>query len=150
MSRENVDLVRRAYEALAQHDPLGDWSWFFAEFAHEDLELRPAGTYLDAAPSYRGREEWAGFWRDFSSVWDEWHYDRDAFEFFDAGDRVVVFARAVGTGKGSGVEVTLEEAHVWTVNGGKVELAVSYTDREEALRDAGLRDGDRPVDESAS
>lgn len=119
---------------------LGDWSWFLDEFAHEDLELRPAETYLDAAPSYKGREGWSRFWRDFSSAWEEWHWDPDAFEFFDAGDKVVVFARAIGKGKGSGVEVTQDEAHLWTVRDGKAQLGVSYMDREEALRDAGLRD----------
>ena len=94
--------------------------------------------YLDAASTYRGREGWAQFWRDFSSVWDEWHFDSDAFEFFDAGDQVVVFARAVGKGKGSGVDVAQEEAHIWTIRDGKMQLGVSYTDREEALKAAGL------------
>jgi ketosteroid isomerase-like protein len=138
MSQENVEIVRRAYERLAENDPLGDWSWFFEEFAHDELELRPAGMYLDAAPSYRGREEWAQFWRDFSSGWEEWHFDPDAFEFFDAGEQVVVFARPVGIGKESGIEVTQDEAHVWTVRNSRMLLAVSYTDRTEALEAAGL------------
>jgi ketosteroid isomerase-like protein len=66
------------------------------------------------------------------------HYDPDALEFFDAGDRVVVFARAVGKGKASGLEVAQDEAHVWTVRDGKLQLCVSYVDRAEALRAAGL------------
>ena len=138
MSEENVEIVRRAYERLGEGDPLGDWSWFFEEFAHDELELRPAGMYLDAASSYQGREGWAQFWRDFSSVWEEWHFDPDAFEFFDAGEQVVVFARAVGIGKGSGVVVTQDEAHLWTISDGKMLLGVSYMDRTEALEAAGL------------
>ena len=138
MSEENVEFVRRAYERLAQNDPLGDWTWFFDEFAHEDLELRPAGMYLDAAHSYRGREGWAQFWRDFSSVWEEWRFDPEAFEFLDAGDKVVVFARAVGRGKGSGIEIAQDEAHLWTLRDGRVAVGTSYPDREDALRDAGL------------
>jgi ketosteroid isomerase-like protein len=139
MSQENVEIVRRAYERLGEGDPLGDWSWFFDEFAHDDLELRPAGTYLDAAASYHGREGWARFWRDFSSVWEEWHFDPDAFEFFDAGESVVVFARAEGTGKGSGVRVTQDEAHLWTISDARMRLGVSYMNRAEALEAAGLR-----------
>ena len=54
MSQENVEIVRRAYEQLAEQDALGDWSWFFEEFAHSELELHPQGTYLDAEGSYRG------------------------------------------------------------------------------------------------
>jgi hypothetical protein len=53
MSEENNELVRRAYAALAGHDPLGDWSWFLDDFAHDDLELRPAATGLDATSSYK-------------------------------------------------------------------------------------------------
>jgi ketosteroid isomerase-like protein len=142
MSRENVELVRRAYERLGENDPLGDWSWFFEEFAHDDLELRPAGTYLDAAPRYQGRNGWAQFWQDFSSGWEEWHFDADAFEFFDAGEKVVVFARSVGIGSAGGIEVTQDEAHVWTVRDGRMLLAVSYMDSEEALEAAGLRESE--------
>jgi ketosteroid isomerase-like protein len=139
MSQENVEIVRRAYERLGEGDALGDWSWFFEEFAHDELELRPAGTYLDAASSYQGREGWARFWRDFSAVWEEWHFDPDAFEFFDAGEKVVVFARAVGIGKESGVKVIQDEAHLWTIRDGKMLLGVSFTDRTDALEAAGLR-----------
>jgi ketosteroid isomerase-like protein len=137
MSEENVEIVRRAYEQLAERDLLGDWSWFFEEFAHDDLELHAEQLYLDET-TYHGREGWAQFWRDFSSVWEEWHFDPGAFEFFDAGERVVVFVRAVGTGQGSGVEVTRDETHLWTIRDGRMLLAVPYVDRDEALEAAGL------------
>jgi ketosteroid isomerase-like protein len=140
MSEENVEIVRGAYTMLGQGDALGDWSWFFEEFAHDELELRPAGTYLDAASSYQGREGWARFWRDFSAVWEEWHFDPDAFEFFDAGEKVVVFARAVGIGKESGVKVIQDEAHLWTIRDGKMLLGVSFMDRTDALEAAGLQE----------
>jgi ketosteroid isomerase-like protein len=138
MSEENVELVKRAYEALAEHDPLGDWSWFLDEFAHDDLELRPAATGIDEGSSYKGREGWLQFWRDYSAAWDEVRYDPDSFEFFDAGDQVVAFVRVVGKGKASGIEVAQEEAHLWTVRDGKVLLGVAYVNRADALRDAGL------------
>jgi ketosteroid isomerase-like protein len=138
LSRQNVNLVEAAYARLARQDPLGDWSWFFEEFAHDELELRPAATYLDAAPRYEGPEGWSRFWRDFSAVWEEWHWDPESFEFFDGGDEVVVFATAVGVGKGSGTETTQDEAHVWTITDGRMRLAISYLDRREAVRDAGL------------
>ena len=140
MSRENVEIVRRAYQRLAQQDALGDWSWFFEEFAHEDLELHPAGMYLDAERSYRGKEGWASFWQDFAQVWEEWHFDEEAFEFLDAGDRVVVLARAVGIGRESGIEITQDEAHVWTVRQGKMLSATAYLDRAKALAAAGLKE----------
>jgi ketosteroid isomerase-like protein len=139
MSEENVEVVQDAYRRLGEHDVLGDWSWLFEVFARENLELRPAGMYLDAAPRYQGREGWAQFWRDFSSVWEEWHFDPDAFEFIDAGEKVVVLARAVGTGKASGIAIVQDEAHLWTIREGELLLGVSDLDRAEALEAAGLR-----------
>ena len=137
MSRENVDLVRRAYEQLGQHDPLGDWSWFFDEFAHDDLELWPSEMYLDADEVYRGREGWARFWREFSDAWEWWRLEVD--EIIDAGgEQVVVMARAVGRAKASGLDLSQEEAHVWTVRDGKAAVGRSYLSRADALRAAGL------------
>ena len=91
------------------------------------MELRPAGMYPDAASTYRGRERWAQFGVISRSVWDEWHFDSDAFEFFYAGYPVAVFAPAVGKGKGSGVEVTQEEADIWTIRDGKIQPGSSST-----------------------
>ncbi len=141
MSSENVEIVRRAYEGLAKQDPLGDWSWFFEEFAHDELELHPQGTYFDAAECYRERHGWERFWRDFAEVWDWWHFDVGSFEFRDAGDRVVVLARSVGKGKESGAVTEQDEAHVWTIRDGRMFSAISYVDRARALRETGLAGG---------
>jgi ketosteroid isomerase-like protein len=40
-------------------------------------------------------------------------------EFVDAGDRVVVHFRFVGTGRTSGVPIEERLVHVWTVRDGK-------------------------------
>src|SRR4026209_1005268 len=119
MSEQNLELVARGYAALADADPLGDWSWFLDELAHDDLELRPAATGIDESATYKGREGWTQFWSDFASAWGEYRYDPDSFEFFDAGDQVVVFVRVVGKGTASGIEVAQEEAHRWTIRDGK-------------------------------
>jgi hypothetical protein len=74
MSQENVDLVRRAYERLAEQDALGDWSWFFEEFADEDLALHPQGTprtaiaVLAAGPGSGGSSQRCGSGGDSSPV----------------------------------------------------------------------------------
>lgn len=39
------------------------------------------------------------------------------------------------------MEIAQDEAHLWTLSDGKMLLAVSYMDREEALEAAGLRAG---------
>ena len=137
MSRENVELVRRGYQRLAEREPLDDWSWFFDEFAHDDIELHPTATYLYADPVYRGRDDWARFWRQFAEPWDYFSIEVD--DVIDAGDdQVLALVRAVGRGKGSGVDLSLVEAHLWTVRDGKLATGRTFTDRAEALRAAGL------------
>ena len=56
----------------------------------------------------------------------------------DAGDKVVVFLHAYARGRGSGVDVDVPVAHVLTFERGRCSEFVSYYDRAEALRSAGL------------
>lgn len=133
-----MQLVRRAYKRLTEQDPLGDWTWFFEEFAHEALELHPQGTYLDSEQTYRGREGWVRFWGEFAEVWEWWHFEPESFEFIDAGERVLVLARSVGKGRESGVETIQEEAHIWTIRDCRMLSGTSYRDRERAVKDAGV------------
>jgi ketosteroid isomerase-like protein len=63
-------------------------------------------------------------------------------EFIDAGDdRVFVFSREGGRGRGSGAEVeTHPTAHLWTLRDGKAIRMQSYWERADALEAAGLRE----------
>jgi ketosteroid isomerase-like protein len=54
------------------------------------------------------------------------------------GDLVVVLARYTGRGKGSGVEVDTEGAHVWTLRDGKAVRLEIFADRIRALEAVGL------------
>ena len=55
------------------------------------------------------------------------------------GDRVVVFTRYRGTGRG-GIELDREAAHVWTMREGKAARIDVFQDRHRALLSAGLED----------
>jgi ketosteroid isomerase-like protein len=137
MSREIVELVRRAYEEFGRRGPLSDWSWLFEEFAHEDLELWPSDMYIDADEVYRGREGLLRFFHEPASIWDHWRLEVD--EIIDAGeDQVVVLARAVGRARVSGLVLEQPEGHVWTFRDGKAAVGRSFSDQAEALRAAGL------------
>ena len=61
-----------------------------------------------------------------------------AIVFIDAGDKVVALLHTYARGRGSGVDVEVPVAHVLTFKGGKCTGYVSYHDRAEALRVAGL------------
>ena len=70
------------------------------------------------------------------------HFERFEIErlrYVDAGDSVVVFCRSSGRGRVSGVELEVESIHVWELRDGKVGRLVTYLDRDEALKAAGLR-----------
>jgi ketosteroid isomerase-like protein len=60
--------------------------------------------------------------------------------FIDAGDdRVLVFSREGGRGKGSGAEVqTHLTAHLWTLMNGRAIRMQSYWERPDALAAVGL------------
>jgi ketosteroid isomerase-like protein len=61
-------------------------------------------------------------------------------EFIDAGaDRVLVFSREGGRGRGSGAEVqTHPTAHLWTIRDGKAVRLQSYWERSDALEATGV------------
>ena len=129
-------MVKGPYAALAQHDALGDWSWFFDEFASPDIELQPNERYFDARPTYHGEAGWAKFWRDFADAWESWNFD--SVDLLDAGDAVIVFVHTTGKGRGSGIPVTEDEFHVWWIRDGKMAHGIGYSDRAEAFAAAGL------------
>ena len=120
MSQENVEIVRRGYEVFAS-------GRFALEFLDPEIEWRGPRQFPDlAAPRYGhdGVKEYI------------------AEEFIDLGDdRVLVFAREGGRGKGSGLEVqTNPTAHLYTLRGGKAIRMQSYWERAEALEAVGLEE----------
>jgi ketosteroid isomerase-like protein len=64
----------------------------------------------------------------------------EPLEIMTNGDRAFVWARWRGHGAGSGVPIEMEMAQVWTVEDGKIRRIAEFSDRDEGLEDAGLRD----------
>lgn len=136
VSRANVELVKRC---LAARGP-GTYSEAAELFDADvvvDLSARPDGRV------YRGRREALEAMRAWVDQWDDYDYEAEAF--FDAGDRVVVFFRERGRGRGSGVATELVGATTWTVGDGRVVHTRTYTDRHEALAAVGLSEHTAPV-----
>ena len=131
MPEENVEIVRRAYEAFNRGDPEA----MVADIA-PTFEYVTTGTIPGATGIYRGPQGWKEFvgWlrSEFDSPRVEIH------ELIEAGDQVVVSATNRGRGKQSGVEVSWDVWQVWTMRGGKVVRGEGFTNREEALEAAGL------------
>ena len=74
-----------------------------------------------------------------------WSYS-EAFEYFrmeperfiETTDQVVVFVRSSARGRGSGIQVEVRPAHVWTMRGGKAVRVVAFPERERGLAAAGI------------
>jgi ketosteroid isomerase-like protein len=130
MSQENVEVLRRGYEALNHRDL--DAAFEFAEPEFE-LQLPEGGMNVG---SFRGREAVTKLFQDYFEVFDSWHMEPE--EFFDAGDQIVVFVHTPARGKGSGVDVEFRPAHVWTMRAGKATRLEIFPERQKALEAVGL------------
>jgi ketosteroid isomerase-like protein len=69
--------------------------------------------------------------RTWLNEWEEWR--AEAEEYVEMGDYVVVLARYHGRGRGSGVEISQEGAHVFKLRDGKVVRLEIFASREKAL-----------------
>ena len=133
MSRENVEIVRRAYEAFNR----GDLGGVVADAA-SDCEYVASGAIPGVGGVYRGLE---GFRRFIEAFWDAFDDARqEVYEFVDAGDHVLVALTQRGRGKLSGVETRWNTWHVWTLHEGKIVRGQGFTSRDEAVEAAGLAD----------
>ncbi len=130
MSQENVEVIRRVYEAGNR----GDWNAVFRD-APPDLEVT-----MKAGPSagtHRGREEVQAVFDDLLSGFDFWI--TEPLEFFESGDQVVAIVnnRLRPKGGTSG-EFEYRNGHIWTVRDGTLLSLVAFPTPEEALEAAGL------------
>jgi ketosteroid isomerase-like protein len=131
MSADNVEFVRRAYEALNNRE--------FSrmdEFLDPDIEIDVSRNVLNPGV-HRGFAGFAEMIRATDEIWDR--FRNEIHEVIDAGDRVVVHVTNTATGVGSGVEARMDLFHVLTLRNGKiVRLVGGLQTKEEALEVARL------------
>jgi ketosteroid isomerase-like protein len=125
MGREDVELLKSAYEALNRGD---------TEAALEVLE--PGAEWcehstLPEAGTYHGREAIARFLERFLESWHE--FRQEVERIVVGGDRVALLLHSFAVGKGSGVEVESRYAHVWTMRNGRAVRVDTYDDLTAAL-----------------
>ena len=131
MSQENVETVRKAYEAFAAGGPEATRP-FFAR----DLLLY---TY----PEWPGQAEYRGH-EGLLAVLAEWTENFDAFELevreiHEAGDKVVMLGETVGRIKGSSVPIRHPLGAVYSeFRDGQIGRALNFLTWREALEAAGL------------
>jgi ketosteroid isomerase-like protein len=133
MSRENVEIVRAIYDAYDR----GDYEAAF-EYFHVDIEWFEPPENPGGGGVYRGHEgvrESLGRW---IGQWDDYHFELR--ELTNVGDCVLAEGWQRGRGRGSGVEVSEETFHVWTLQAGKVVRFRGFRNKAQALEAVGLRE----------
>ena len=126
MSQENVEIVRRSFEAYRH----GDLEVALAD-AHPEIVWNPAEEApmrgLDAVRTYLGR--WERDWEELETTPEE---------FIDAGDQIVAIVHFRGRGRVSGIKVDARTYAVYTLRERKMTGMEEFTERSEALKAAGL------------
>jgi ketosteroid isomerase-like protein len=132
MSQKNVAAAKRIYEArnrgdveavLAELDPAVEWHPHLATLSGEPIK------------GHDGVREY------MASLHEDWKtFRHEPEQFIDAGDKVVAFVNTCARGRASGVDVEVPVAHVLTFERGKCLGYVSYHDRMEALKVAGVEE----------
>ena len=136
MSQENVEIVRRVYDAVARRDTDAVFALYDAEIEW-DFSRSPFSN-VAGTTHYRGHEGIRRWWRDWGEAWA--HYEDSYKELIDAGAHVISVVHSQGRGRASGVEVERTQYGVWTIREGKFVQVVWLSTRDEAFEAAGLTD----------
>jgi ketosteroid isomerase-like protein len=132
MSGKNVEIVRRAHEALNG----GDIDAVIA-LCDPAFRLDMSDRVLNPMV-YEGH---GGIRRFYDEVRDVWaNYTWEPEQLIESGDQVVALLRSTGIGRGSGVEIERQTAMVWTVHDSRATSLRFFRNRAEALEAAGLRE----------
>ena len=133
MSQENVEAVRRHYEAFNR----GELDAYI-EALDPEFEWNGPREIPDLAGTYHGPEGVRRYLSKLTEVSNDYRMLPEGFIDL-GGDRVLVLAREGGHGKGSGIAVrTNRTGHVWTITDGKPARLESYWERDDALKAVGL------------
>ena len=132
MSQENVEVIRQAFESFN-----GGNREVFLSLYDDDIVLHIAPPSIDAGTYYGAEDVERQYARMFAPFGETYRVEID--ELIAAGDSVVVFSRAKGRGRRSGVEVEgLPGWGIFTMRGGRIIRIDHPADRAETLQAVGL------------
>jgi ketosteroid isomerase-like protein len=137
MSKENVAIIRRHYEAFNRRD-LGT----LTQYHHPEVELYPGAVGPDPETGsrgrFRGREEVVQFFQSITDILEAVTVEIE--EIIEApGDRVLAVEWWRVRGR-DGIEVETEIIDVYAFRDGLIVRCDGFLDRAEALEAAGLNE----------
>ena len=131
---ENVQIVRRAFEAYKNED-------FESLIALADPELKMHGTIggLTEGTVAEGIEDVRSTLTDDIETWERVEVDLEGI--VEVGGRVVVLQKELRTGAASGIELAVHTAVVFELRDGRLLSMRGYMDQDEALRSVSAEEG---------
>ena len=131
MSQENVESVRRAFEAFQRRDLDAFLGCFDPDVEYRSLVLEVEGVY-------RGHEGMRRWWEGVLAVFPDWSPRIE--DSRDLGQRVLSRVRAEGRGTGSGIARDRNIWHVAEVRDGRMRWSAFFRTEDEALQAVGVRE----------
>jgi ketosteroid isomerase-like protein len=140
MSQKNVEMVRRAIEAVNR----GDVASALSETSDE-FEMDWSNSIGPLRGVYRGRGQVTNFIEAFFEAWADLEWDMR--EVVDVGrEQVLVVNRLRMRGRSSGAVVEAMGAQIWTIRDGMLRRAKVFQSKAEALKALGLSEQDAHAD----
>jgi uncharacterized protein len=132
MSSRDIELLRRGYAAFSARD-----IDFVLSFVDPEVELEVYTERPDMTDTvYRGHQGFLKNLAELTEVFDDFRIEPE--ELTEGGDAIFAVVRAMGRGRSSGVFIDQRLFHVWTIRDSKVLRLEIHSDRERALRAAGI------------
>jgi uncharacterized protein len=133
MSQQNVEIVRKSFDAIGRGDLDALLDLYDPEIEFEPL----TGTRVETG-GYRGHQGVRQYFEEANEVWDE--VRPVAGEITTTADEVVVFGHCSIRGKASKIETDSPCSWVITLRDGKITRHRVYRTNSEALEAAGVRE----------
>ncbi len=129
MSQENLEIVKRMYEAFDGGDTESALGFL------DPSIVTDASHRVDGRVG-RGQDALIMILAEWMDTWEDWSHEVE--EIRDLGDRVLVVETQHGRGKGSGAEWTGRFAMLFDLEDGKITRWTIYDDLAEGLEAVGM------------
>ena len=122
MSEDNLDVIRRGYEAFGR----GDINTLLDSFDEQISWVTPGPRELKTSGRRTGRQEVGEFFASVNELFDIQRFEPK--EFIAQGDRVVVVGSETARARSTGNVVDVDWVHVFTMRNGKVVAFQEFFD----------------------
>jgi ketosteroid isomerase-like protein len=133
MSQENVEIVRRAFDAFTRDDIGG-----VLRLCDEDIRITQPQELPGVSRHQRGHSGVLEAFRIWPEQWDD--YEIEILRIAEVGDHVVVTSRTGGRGKQSGVDVARNFSYLFSVRDAKIVEMRIFMREDQALEAARLQE----------